>query len=245
MTDSSQPLRIALVGAGALGRVWSTVIAAHGTAVLAAVIDPLVGSATPPQPAPEWEGVPMAASLEGLGRVPLDAAVITAFSPAHEPAVRSVLEHGLHALVEKPFTTTIEDARRLVDLAAARRLTLMVSQNYRFLPGVATIRDLVSTGPYGRVRAVAGQFWCDWAGKPYQHAMQHVMALEMAIHHFDLVRALFDAEPATGTVREWNPSPPRFAGGGGLEALFGMKAPTGAFAGRAEYVAAKGQDLPG
>ena len=30
-------------------------------------------------------------------------------------------------------------------------------------------------------------------------------------------------------MREWNPSPPRFAGGGGLEALFGMKAPTGAF----------------
>ncbi len=225
----TQPLRIALLGAGALGRAWSKVIAASDGAQLSAVVDPLVGSAEAPQPIPEWEGLPSARSLAELGDVPLDAAVVTAFSPAHATAVRAALDRGLNVIVEKPFTTTLPDAQALVDLAAQRGLTLMVSQNYRFLPGVATIRNAVRAETYGRIRAVAGQFWCDWAGKPYQHAMRHVMALEMAIHHFDLVRALFDAEPAEGAVREWNPEPARFAGGGGLEALFEMRGPHGAF----------------
>ena len=229
MIPVPDPIRIALVGAGALGRRWSKVIAAQEGARLCAVVDPLVGTATPPPPAAEWEGLPASRSLAELGAVPLDAAVVTAFSPAHAEAVRAALEHGLHVVVEKPFTTTLEDARALVAHAEARGRTLMVSQNYRFFPGVATLRELVRTGAYGRIRAVTGQFWCDWAGKPYQHAMQHVMALEMAVHHFDLVRALFDAEPAGGTVREWNPDPARFGGGGGLEALFEMNAPHGAF----------------
>ena len=216
------------MGAGALGRAWSKVIAAQDGVRLCAIVDPLVGSATPPA-APEWEGLPAARSLAELRDVPLDAAVVTAFSPAHVDAVRSALEHGLDVVVEKPFTTTLDDARALVALAEARGRTLMVSQNYRFFPGVATLRDIVRTEAHGRIRAVAGQFWCDWAGKPYQHAMHHVMALEMAIHHFDLVRALFDAEPAGGTLREWNPEPARFAGGGGLEALFNMRTPHGTF----------------
>ncbi len=224
-----QPLRIVLLGAGALGRAWSKVIAAQEGARLCAVVDPLFGTATPPPVAPEWEGLPAARSLAELGDVPLDAAVVTAFSPAHVEAVRTALDHGLHVVVEKPFTTTLEDAQSLVALAEARGRTLMVSQNYRFFPGVATVRDLVRSKAHGRIRAVSGQFWCDWAGKPYQHAMRHVMALEMAIHHFDLVRALFDADARGGTVREWNPEPARFAGGGGLEALFDMDAPLGAF----------------
>lgn len=214
--------KIAILGAGALGRAWSKVIEAEAGARLAAIIDPLVGTETAPSWIDEHPEVPRARSLGELGLVSLDAAVVTAFSPAHADAIRSALEHGLHVIVEKPFVTTLDDAHALVDLAARRGLTLMVSQNYRHFPGVATIRDLIASARFGRVRSVTGAFSYDWAGKPYQHRMQHVMGLEMAVHHFDLVRALFDAEPVSGLVREWNPEGSRYAGGGGLEALFEM-----------------------
>jgi predicted dehydrogenase len=123
----------------------------------------------------------------------------------------------------------MQDAKALVELAERKGLTLMVSQNYRFFPGSTLIRALVTTNKYGGVVAVFAGFWCDWAGKPYQHGMQHVMGLEMAVHHFDMARAIFDAEPVGGHVREWQPSGSRFAGGGGMEALFEMAGPQGEF----------------
>jgi predicted dehydrogenase len=52
--------------------------------------------------------------------------------------------------------------------------------------------------------------------------MMHPMGLEMAVHHFDLVRAIFDANAASGRVQEWNPERSKYRMGGALEALFTM-----------------------
>lgn len=221
-------LRIALLGAGALGRGWSKVISAHPGARLAAFVDPLVGTPSASPWLDEYDA-PKAQTLAALGDVALDAAVVTAQSPAHATAIRASLEHGLHVVVEKPFTTTLADAEALVALAAERDLTLMVSQNYRFFPGVATLRQLIADGTYGGIRAVVGQFSYDWAGKPYQHQMEHVTPLEMSVHHLDLVRAIFDAEPERGLSLEWNPASSQYVGGGGQEALYRMTSPGGAF----------------
>jgi len=223
------PVKIAILGAGALGRAWSRVIEADPRARLAAIIDPLVGTDRAPAWIDEHPEIPRARNLAELGLVSLDAAVVTAFSPAHAEAVRAALDHGLHVIVEKPFVTGLDDAHALVELAARRGLTLMVSQNYRHFPGVATLRGLVADETFGRIRSVSGSFTYDWAGKPYQHKMHHVMGLEMAVHHFDLVRALFDVEPLTGFVREWNPATSQYVGGGGLEALFEMASRRDAF----------------
>jgi predicted dehydrogenase len=50
--------------------------------------------------------------------------------------------------------------------------------------------------------------------------MLHPMSLEMAIHHFDLVRFMFGAETIWGLVHEWNPGRSPYQMGGALEALF-------------------------
>ncbi|MBV8812881.1 MAG: Gfo/Idh/MocA family oxidoreductase [Verrucomicrobia bacterium] len=152
----------------------------------------------------------------------IDAVLVTASSPAHAPAVRVALLNGYHVLVEKPFTVDLDDAESLVVLARERDRILMVNQNYRFFPGPQTVQKLVRIGELGSIRAVAGQFWCDWPGKPYQHTMLHPMSLEMAIHHFDLVRFMFGAEAVSGWIHEWNPRRSPYRMGGALEALFIM-----------------------
>jgi predicted dehydrogenase len=98
----------------------------------------------------------------------------------------------------------------------------MVSQNYRFFPGPGALRSIIRNGELGPVRAVSGQFRCDWPGKPYQHRMMHPMGLEMAVHHFDMARAIFDANPLSGQVQEWNPARSPYRMGGALQALFTM-----------------------
>jgi predicted dehydrogenase len=227
-TAQITPVRIALAGAGSLGRTWSKVVLAEPEAKLCAFVDPLIGTEKQSAWLDETPGVPRFARLAAMTEE-VDALLVTAFSTAHAAAVRSGLERGLHVIVEKPFATTLKDAEDLVALAAKRGVTLMVSQNYRFFPGSALIRDFVQSGKFGAVRAVFGEFWCDWAGKPYQHGMQHVMGLEMAVHHFDLVRAMFEAEPIGGYVREWQHARSQYAAGGAMEALFDMRGVHGQF----------------
>lgn len=225
----ARPLRVALVGAGGLGRGWSQVILGEAGAELGAIVDPLVGTGRQSAWLADLAHVPQLASMAAARDRGLEAVVVTAFSTVHAEVIREALESGLHVLVEKPFTTTLAEAEALVTLAASRGRTLMVSQNYRYFPGVETIREIVRDRRHGAVRAVAGQFWCDWPGKPYQHGMSHVMGLEMAVHHFDLVRAMFDAEAVGGHVREWNPAYGRYAGGAALECVFDMDGAGGTF----------------
>jgi hypothetical protein len=76
---------------------------------------------------------------------------------------------------------------------------------------------------WGTLRPWPGGFFLiiDLPGKPYQHAMLYPMRLEMAIHHFDLVRFMFSAEPFSGWVHERNPrrSPYRMGGAGDEHSL--------------------------
>jgi predicted dehydrogenase len=224
-------LNIAIAGAGALGRRWASVLTQSGTdqARLGALVDPLIGTDQEPSWLQELKSVPWVASIERLKNHDINAVFVIASSPSHASAVRDALLQGYHVLVEKPFTTDLDEAESLVRLASEKNRVLMVNQNYRFFPGPQTVRKLVASGELGAIRAVAGQFWCDWAGKPYQHAMLHPMSLEMAIHHFDLVRFMFGAEPSSGCVQEWNPRRSPYRMGGALEALFVMASDENSF----------------
>jgi predicted dehydrogenase len=215
-------LNIAIAGAGALGKRWAEVVARSGTdeARLRAVVDPLIGTNLEPSWLQEQTNLSRLTSIEQLTDVDIDAVLVTASSPAHAIAVHEALLKGYHVLVEKPFATNVIDAECLVDLARQKDRILMVNQNYRFFPGPQTVQELVASGEFGSIRAVAGQFWCNWPGKPYQHAMLHPMSLEMAVHHFDLVRFMFGAETISGLVHEWNPRRSPYQMGGALEALF-------------------------
>jgi predicted dehydrogenase len=215
-------LNIAIAGAGALGKRWAEVVTRSGTdaARLRAVVDPLIGTNLEPAWLKEQTSLSRVTSIEQLGDEAIDAVLVTASSPAHAAAVHEALLKGYHVLVEKPFTTNVTDAESLVNLAREKNRILIVNQNYRFFPGPIAVKKLVTSGEFGSIRAVAGQFWCDWPGKPYQHAMLHPMSLEMAIHHFDLVRFMLGAEAVSGLVHEWNPRRSPYQMGGALEALF-------------------------
>jgi len=222
-TKTNTRPRIALVGAGGLGNVWAQTIAADAKVDFAAIVDPLIGSGKESAWLANHAAVPKFTTLAEAAKVGLDAVVVTAHSTVHAEILRNAVELGLNALVEKPFTISYADSEDIVARAATRGVTVMVSQNYRFFPGALLIRDMVRDRRYGGVVSVVGEFWCDWAGKPYQHAMTHVMGLEMAVHHFDLCRAMFDADAVGGYVREWQPANSQYAGGGAIEALFDMQ----------------------
>lgn len=146
------------------------------------------------------------ASLDdALKATDADLVLATLRTEAHYPVVRQALLAGKHVIVEKPFTTTIAEARELVDLAAARGLVLMVSQNYRHYPAPLLAADLVARQALGHVSLVGIEFrqHAPTIGYRYWDFPDPLLA-DMSIHHFDLMRMVLKDEPRAVSCRTWN-----------------------------------------
>lgn len=64
----------------------------------------------------------------------VDAVSIAASTPAHYELAKQCLNYGVHVLLEKPMTDTLQQARELIDIAHARNLILQVGHLERFNP---------------------------------------------------------------------------------------------------------------
>jgi predicted dehydrogenase len=62
----------------------------------------------------------------------VDAVSIAATTKAHYAIARDFLQQGIHVLIEKPITETVEQANELIELAAKHRLKLQVGHLERF-----------------------------------------------------------------------------------------------------------------
>ncbi|MDA8061855.1 MAG: Gfo/Idh/MocA family oxidoreductase [Actinomycetota bacterium] len=146
-----------------------------------------------------------------LGETTAEAVLVTTDLPSHAGVVRAALEAGKHVLVEKPFAPSVEEARQLAALADERGLTLMVSQNYRFFPAVRLVRELVAERRFGQVRHVQLDFRRFSGPRPEGGPRGHLawrqpLLQDMAVHHFDLLRATLGCEAKSVSCRTWNPS---------------------------------------
>ncbi|QHT60276.1 Gfo/Idh/MocA family oxidoreductase [Paenibacillus lycopersici] len=131
-----------------------------------------------------------------------DAVFVTAASPYHYAICKAALEQGLHVLVEKPFVVDMAEACELVDLAERQGRVLMVSQNYRYINAVRSLKAAIAEA--GKPMFADVQFCYDHFGKDYQQTMPNFMLLEMAVHHIDMVRFLFDANIRNVSGHTWN-----------------------------------------
>jgi len=88
---------------------------------------------------------------ELLDDASIDAVVIATPVSSHFDLACKALNAGKHVLVEKPMTASAEQAARLVDLAAGKRLVLMVDHTFIYTSAVRKIRQLVDSGDLGQI----------------------------------------------------------------------------------------------
>jgi predicted dehydrogenase len=88
---------------------------------------------------------------EMLEREKLDAAVVAVPTRFHLEAGLAVLGRGVHALIEKPIATDLEEGRRLVEAARKTKRVLAVGHVERFNPAVRELRRRVAGGEIGRL----------------------------------------------------------------------------------------------
>jgi len=81
----------------------------------------------------------------------IDAIAIATPVLTHYEIALQALQHGKHVIVEKPMASTSEQALRLIDEAARRKLTLMVDHTFVYTGAVRKIKELVSSGGLGEI----------------------------------------------------------------------------------------------
>ncbi|MCO8120699.1 Gfo/Idh/MocA family oxidoreductase [Stieleria sp. TO1_6] len=173
-------LRVAVIGAGHLGRIHAKLLGSVDGAELVAISDP-VDSAR--DNASTLFDVPVVADYRELVDK-IDAAVIAAPTDAHAEIATDLLKAGKHLLVEKPLATTAADANKLAMLADSRRLTLQVGHVERFNPAFTALGDVGVDAKY--VEAVR-------ASRFPGRCLDVGVVMDLMIHDIDLVCAMTNA----------------------------------------------------
>jgi predicted dehydrogenase len=88
---------------------------------------------------------------EMLSGADIDAVAVITPVWTHFELAKKALDAGKHVFVEKPFTATVEQAEKLIDLAARKRLQIMVDHTFLFTGAVQKMRQLINEGVVGQL----------------------------------------------------------------------------------------------
>ena len=182
------PLRIAVLGAGLIGRRHiDTILGVPHAATLVAVADPVarfdIGGVA-------W----FTDAIEMLDQAKPEAVVIATPNALHAGQGEECCRRGIHFLVEKPVTATLEEAERLVRAVDDSGVKTLVGHHRRYLPAVREVRRRIVDGELGALVA-ASVIWATRKPEPYFNTAWRREPgggplLINAIHEIDLMRHL-------------------------------------------------------
>lgn len=171
-------LRVAVIGAGVMGRHHANVYRLIPGVELVGIVEP---DARRRHEAGLQFGCAVHEDLATLlATTRIDAASVAAPTTVHHPLTATLLEAGIHVLVEKPVATRVEDATALARASRARGLVLQVGHITRFFRAVERLRAEVERpyliearrlSPNGRIQDVG-------------------VVLDLMIHDIDIVLGL-------------------------------------------------------
>lgn len=123
-----------------------------------------------------------------LGDPEVDLVTVCSPDAFHVPYAKQILNAGKHALIEKPFAPTAEEAREVFALALEKGLICMPNQNRRFDADIIAVREVLASGKLGELVKFESHYdyfrengWYDCFGTLYN----------LAVHTVDQVISLF------------------------------------------------------
>jgi len=164
-------LKIAVIGAGHMGRYHADKFSQLPGVELAAVVDP----------------DPARAKVSDFRKIlgNIQAAVIAVPTHLHHEVARACLEKGVHVLVEKPLAATLAEADELVALARQKSLVLQVGHVQRYSGAFQALANRVNKALYIDAERLAGF---------KQRGAEVDVILDLMIHDLDLALSLARSE---------------------------------------------------
>lgn len=176
----SQTLKIAVIGVGHLGKWHADKYAASADCKLLAVVDNNPENAE--QIAQKHGARAVSDYHDILSQV--DAVSLTVPTSLHYKIARDILEAGIHCLIEKPITETIEEASTLIEIAQKNRLVLQVGHIVRFNSVMMDIGELLQEPQFIESTRLA----------PFTSRSTDIsVILDLMIHDIDIILNLIDS----------------------------------------------------
>ncbi|CCD98691.1 Gfo/Idh/MocA family oxidoreductase [Bradyrhizobium sp. STM 3809] len=187
----SRPVRLAVAGAGLIGRRHIEQIIACPEAVLTAVIDPAPAARELAQAL----GVRWSPSLDDLPAEDRPEGVVIATpNRMHVANGMACLAAGLPALIEKPLADDVAAAQALVEAFERAGVPLLTGHHRRHNPMIQRAKAEIENGRLGRIVAVSGLFWLikpdDYFDAAWRREPGAGPVLINLIHDIDLLRHL-------------------------------------------------------
>jgi predicted dehydrogenase len=169
-----QKLKTAVIGVGYLGKFHAQKYAQLPDSALVAVCD---NNADIAQAIADEHGVEVYTDYRDLiGKV--DAVSIVVPTQKHYEVAKVFLDNGVHVLLEKPITSTVEQARELVAIADRNKLVFQIGHLERFNPAVMALDDVLKEAQFIESHRIA----------PFNPRGADVnVILDLMIHDIDII----------------------------------------------------------
>lgn len=139
---------VGLIGFGLAGRAFHAQVISRTPGLRLAAILQRTGTSA----AEAYPSARIVRTLEEMLAIPeIRLIVIATPNETHFDLAKRCLAAGRDVLVDKPFTTTLEEAKELAQFAKSSGRLLTVYQNRRYDGDFAAVRDLVAAGTLGRI----------------------------------------------------------------------------------------------
>jgi len=92
----------------------------------------------------------------------IEAVAVVTPNHMHAPVAREFLKRGIHVICDKPLTSTLTDARKLVKTVESSDALFVLTHNYTGYPMVRQAREMIASGKLGEIRVVQAEYPQDW-----------------------------------------------------------------------------------
>lgn len=181
-------LNVGIIGAGNMGRTHAADLKDDPRVKIAAVADVVPAKA---RALADELGARPFDSIDALLDADVQAVYVTMPNTRHVPATVAALEKGIHVFSEKPMTTSLTEAKLVLETARSSTAVYQVGHNRRFAPAYRYVKDQIEAGfvPY---LCNAKQNDGDWFNPPWitDLSLTGGFLYESSVHLLDMLRWL-------------------------------------------------------
>ncbi|HEX8252533.1 MAG TPA: Gfo/Idh/MocA family oxidoreductase [Thermoanaerobaculia bacterium] len=170
-------VKVGVVGTGYLGRLHARVLSETPEATFVGFVEPNDAIAAEVESS---LGLKRFESVAALAKE-IDGAVVATPTTSHFAVASELLAAGVDVMVEKPITATVDEAQRLIELAAKHGRIVQVGHVERYNPAIAAVASLVRASRY---------FEAERLGVFVPRSLDVDVLLDLMIHDLNLVLSL-------------------------------------------------------
>jgi len=177
-------LKVAVIGAGSMGRNHARVYSEMPDVELVGVVD------IDEKVARTVARIAYTDCVQMLEEQTPDAVTVAVPTVDHAPVALQVIRHGCPVLVEKPLASGVDEGRRIIAAAEQAGVCLMVGHVERFNPAIIALKEHLEAGELGRVFEIDAH-----RQGPFPARVKDVgVVIDLAVHDLDVMRYVTGAE---------------------------------------------------